>query len=250
MESQQKLHHRANSNETDERPLLHVKPKPQNDLQHQTPASLQDRYCFIKQIGHGSQGKVFLAESRATGKRVAIKQLNIESVKNWKEYDLFHREADVLRSLDIRGIAKLYETIECLNDSQPCSYIVQEYIQGQTLNDMLISGHRFSITRVYQIILQLLDILEKLHSHNPPVIHRDIKPSNIILRPVDGDNYMVHLIDFGAVANPQVQSGGSTVAGTYGYMPPEQLTGKPQPANESLRRQQAISMRWLLWRFI
>ncbi len=198
----------------------------------ETPASLQDRYRFIRQIGHGSQGKVFLAESRATGKRVAIKQLNIESVKNWKEYDLFHREAEVLRSLDIRGIAKLYETIECLDDNPPCSYIVQEYIQGQTLNDMLKAGHRFSLTRVYGIIIQLLDILEKLHSHEPPVIHRDIKPSNIILRPVDGDNYMVHLIDFGAVANPQVQSGGSTVAGTYGYMPPEQLTGKPQPASD------------------
>ncbi len=198
----------------------------------ETPASLRKCYRFIKQIGHGSQGKVFLAESLKTQQKVAIKQLNIESVKNWKEYDLFHREAEVLRSLDIYGIAKLYEAIECLDDNPPCSYIVQEYIPGQTLNDMLNAGHRFSLTRVYQIILQLLDILEKLHSHEPPVIHRDIKPSNILLRPVDGDNDMVYLIDFGAVANPQVQSGGSTVAGTYGYMPPEQLTGKPQPASD------------------
>lgn len=198
----------------------------------ETPASLRDRYHFIRQIGHGSQGKVFLAEQTETGKKVAIKQLNIESVKNWKEYDLFHREAEVLSSLNIKGVAKLYETIECLDDNPPCSYIVQEYIQGQTLNDMLKAGHRFSLTRVYEILLQLLDILEKLHSHEPPVIHRDIKPSNILLKPVDGDNYLVYLIDFGAVANPQVQSGGSTVAGTYGYMPPEQLTGKPQPASD------------------
>ena len=93
-------------------------------------------------------------------------------------------------------------------------------------------GHRFTIDRIYDIILQLIDILEKLHSHVPPIIHRDIKPSNILLKPTKGDEYQVYLIDFGAVANPQVQGGGSTVAGTFGYMPPEQLTGHPTPASD------------------
>ena len=97
---------------------------------------------------------------------------------------------------------------------------------------MLKNGHRFSLDRVYDIALQLLSILEKLHAHEPPVIHRDIKPSNIILHPLGGDLYKVFLIDFGAVANPKVQGGGSTVAGTYGYMPPEQLTGKPKPESD------------------
>ncbi len=202
------------------------------DTDIETPASLADRYRFIREIGHGTQGRIFLAERLDGHVKVAIKRLNIESVKNWKEYELFSREAAVLSSIHVNGVAKFYEAIERLEDEPPCSYIVQEYIEGSTLAAMLKSSYRFSLDRVYDIILQLLAILKKLHNHKPPIIHRDIKPSNIILKPIQGDEYQVFLIDFGAVANPQVQSGGSTVAGTYGFMPPEQLTGKPGPASD------------------
>ena len=198
----------------------------------QTPPSLREKYTLIREIGHGTQGRIYLAEQNSDHTKVAIKQLNIESVKNWKAYDLFQREAQTLASLHIDGVAKFYEAIECLEDTPPCSYIVQEYIHAQSLSDMLKAGHRFSLNRVYDIIMQLLDILKQLHSHEPPVIHRDIKPSNILLKALGGDDYEVYLIDFGAVANPQVQGGGSTVAGTFGYMAPEQLTGKPCPASD------------------
>ena len=196
----------------------------------QPPNSLPE-YEFIREIGHGSQGDVWLAERRTDKQKVAVKRLNIESVKNWKEYELFKREASVLATLDIDGVAKFYEAVDRLNNHHPCSYIVQEYIEGVTLADMIQSGQRFSVNRIYDIILQLIDILQKLHTHEPPVIHRDIKPSNILIKQVNGKD-KVYLIDFGAVANPQVQSGGSTVAGTYGYMPPEQLMGKPVPQSD------------------
>ena len=189
-------------------------------------------YTFIRPLGRGSQGEIWLATRENTGEQVAVKKLNIESVKSWKAYDLFQREAHVLAELDMPGIAHFYEAIERLEDNPPCAYIVQEYIQGFSLAEMQKKGHRFTIDRIYDIILQLLDILEKLHNHVPPIIHRDIKPSNILLKPLHGDNYQVYLIDFGAVANPQVQGGGSTVAGTFGYMPPEQLTGRPVPASD------------------
>ncbi|MBQ1926838.1 MAG: serine/threonine protein kinase, partial [Proteobacteria bacterium] len=202
------------------------------DIDIETPASLADRYRFIREIGHGTQGRIFLAERLDGHVKVAIKRLNIESVKNWKEYELFAREAAVLSSIHVGGVAKFFEAIERLEDEPPCSYIVQEYIEGSTLAAMLKSSYRFSLDRVYDIILQLLAILKKLHNHKPPIIHRDIKPSNIILKPSKGDDFKVFLIDFGAVANPQVQGGGSTVAGTYGFMPPEQLTGNPVPASD------------------
>jgi serine/threonine protein kinase len=109
---------------------------------------------------------------------------------------------------------------------------VQEYIPGMTLSALIRQGHRFSLSYTFDIIVQLLTLLKQLHGHTPPVIHRDIKPSNIMLKPFDKDGYKVYLIDFGAVANPQLQSGGSTVAGTYGFMPPEQLMGKPVPASD------------------
>ena len=190
------------------------------------------RYKPIKELGTGAQGKVFLAERIADKKRVAIKQLRIDSIKTWKEYTLFHREAETLAGLDIPGVVKFYEACDCLEDNPPCSYIVQEYVEGTTLKERLASGHRFSLSEVYDLTLQLLDILEKLHTHAPPIIHRDIKPSNIILRTTDNGGYEVCLIDFGAVANPQVQSGGSTVAGTYGYMAPEQTIGRAEPQSD------------------
>ena len=196
-----------------------------------TPSSLAGKYQFIKKLGQGSQAKVFLARRLCDNQTVAIKQIDIESVSNWKEYDLFQREVNVLSSLDINGVALFYEAIECLDDTPPRSYLVQEYIAGESLGAMLKAGHRFSTDVVYDIIIQLLTILYQLQNRTIPIIHRDIKPSNIMLTPVNG-GYYVTLIDFGAVANPQVQSGGSTTAGTFGYMPPEQLMCKPQPASD------------------
>ena len=197
-----------------------------------TPQSLKATYRFIKELGHGGQAKVFLAHRLSDGKLVTVKQLNIDSVKAWKEYELFHREAEILSKLNISGVARFYEAIECLEDRPACSYIIQEYIEGASLAQMLKDGHRFKTDEVYDILLQMLNILKHLQSMEPPVIHRDIKPSNIMISPGKNNGYKVTLIDFGAVANPQVQSGGSTVAGTYGYMPPEQLMGRPLPASD------------------
>ena len=146
-----------------------------------TPLGILSKdYKYIKELGHGAQANVYLAERKSDHVKVAIKKLNIGSVKTWKEYELFHREADVLRELELDGIARFYEATDDLEAESPCSYIVQEYIQGRTLQEMIQSGSRFSIDRIYEIIIQLIDLLEKLHTHEPPLIHRDIKPSNII----------------------------------------------------------------------
>ena len=202
------------------------------DDQCSTPLSLQNHYEFIDEIGHGSQGKIYRAKRLSDNKIVVIKQLNINSIKNWKEYELFHREADILQTLNFKGVARFYDAIDCLDDDPPCSYIVQEFIPGISLQKMLDNGHRFKVDDVYSILIQTLSVLNKLHHHNPPVVHRDIKPSNLMITTDSKGKFLVTIIDFGAVANPQVQGGGSTVAGTYGYMPPEQLMGKPEPASD------------------
>lgn len=199
----------------------------------ETPRELSGKYRFIRELGHGAQSKVYLAERLEDGKKIAIKQLSIDSIKTWKEYTLFHREAEVLSTLDIPGVVKLYEACDCLEAEPPCSYIMQEYVEGTTLKSVLQSGYRFSIAQIYDLVLQIIDILEKLHGHDPCVIHRDIKPSNIILSENADHRHKVTLIDFGAVANAQVQSGGSTIAGTFGYMSPEQNIGRAEPASDT-----------------
>ena len=216
-----------NQNDSDN-PIL----PPQQENALKTPQSLQKDYHFVEQIGKGAQGKIFRAIRLKDNQVLAVKQLRIDSIKNWKEYELFHREAEVLASLNIPGVAKFYDAIDCLEDKPPCSYIIQEFIPGASLQKMLNDGHRFTVNDVYDILIQTLQILNKLHTHNPPVIHRDIKPSNLMISPDKDNHFIVTLIDFGAVANPKVQSGGSTVAGTYGHMPPEQLTGNPVPASD------------------
>ena len=203
-----------------------------NESHPQLVHPLFSKYTIEREIGHGAQGRIFQGKRLSDNLTVAIKQLNISSIKTWKEYELFHREAALLESVHISGVAKFYEAIECLDDDPPCSYIVQEYVEGASLQKMIRDGHRFKVDDVYDILIQTLRILAKLHQNEPPIIHRDIKPSNLMITSDRNGKFKVTLIDFGAVANPQIQGGGSTVAGTFGYMPPEQLTGKPAPASD------------------
>ena len=201
--------------------------------QIKTPDYIKDKYTFIDRLGHGTQGSVFKAIRHSDGKVVAVKKIRIDSVNTWKEYDLFHREADVLASIHEHGVAEFYEAIENLSSNPAEAYIVQELIEGRSLQIMLKTGFRFTVSRIFNMALGMINLLERLHSHNPPIIHRDIKPNNIIMKPLaDVDDFEPYLIDFGAVANPTVQKGGSTVAGTYGYMPSEQLVGHPCPASD------------------
>ena len=223
----------SSNSRADTRPIVipeaRIEVEPANAIQ--TPADIADKYTFIKQLGKGTQGCVYEAIRKSDKRHVAIKVLNISSIQNWKEYDLFWREVETLKSLQISGVAEFYEAIESLDTAAPHAYLVQQCIQGRTLSEMIHWGYRFNVQTVFSLALQLVDIIEQLHQHHPPVIHRDIKPSNIILEP-DGNSYKVYLTDFGAVCNPLLQKGGSTVAGTYGYMPPEQLMGHPAPASD------------------
>ena len=196
-----------------------------------TPSALRDKYRFVRLLGKGTQGRVYEAERLSDGEHVAIKVLDIHSIQNWKEYELFWREAKTLQALRIDGVARFYEAMEDLNPEHPCAYLVQQYIHGKPLSDMLRDGTHFGMTDIFSYAAQIMEILQALHRHEPPIIHRDIKPSNIMLEP-DGRGYRVYLTDFGAVCNPMVQKGGSTVAGTFGYMPPEQLMGKVCAASD------------------
>ena len=197
----------------------------------EVPSALAGKYEYLQRIGSGAQGEIYKARDLKTGHYAAIKLLRIDQVENWKAYDLFEREAKVLSQLDIPGVAKFYEAKSCLDEDPPYAYIVQELIEGVSLESHLRSGQRWTLARTFDIAIQILDILDKLHHSDPPVIHRDLKPSNIMICQRDGRDH-VYLIDFGAVANPIVQGGGSTVAGTFGYMPPEQLMGKPGPESD------------------
>jgi serine/threonine protein kinase len=95
---------------------------------------------------------------------------------------------------------------------------VQEYVEGENLEQEMFRRGRFSEADIIEIMTEMLNILEFIHSHN--VIHRDIKPSNI-MRHINGRLY---LLDFGAIKN--IAKPGSTIIYSQGYAPPEQLRGQ------------------------
>ena len=195
-------------------------------------ATLSGRYKIVKHLGGGGFGQTYLAEDlQLPGNPICVvKQLKPRStdpftLKTAKR--LFDREAQVLYQL---GHHEQIPRLLAHFEQEQEFYLVQEFIEGHDLRQELPSGKRFSEIQAIEFCQEILKILEFVHQQG--VIHRDIKPSNLIRRKQDEK---IVLIDFGAVKQVSVQGMDSdgqtslTVAiGSPGYMPNEQLSGRPQ----------------------
>ncbi|MBQ9244437.1 MAG: serine/threonine protein kinase [Proteobacteria bacterium] len=204
----------------------------------QTPQRLSMRYRYIKLLGEGSNGKTYLAQNKRTGANVAIKALKLIQNESFKSFELFKREAETLSSIKVKGVPKFCESILSNTPGGEC-YIVQEYIQAPSIQSYLDSGRIFTEQETLILMSKVTAILHELHSrYSPPIIHRDIKPSNILCQlPKSHDlndwkQIQPYLIDFGAVANANSYSDKSTIAGTVGYMAPEQNFGECLPQTD------------------
>src|ERR671932_2408111 len=201
------------------------------------PALLNNRYRIIQALATGGFGETFLAQDThmPSGRHCVIKQLK-PLANNPNVYQLvqerFEREAAILEQLGEGStqIPRLYAYFA----EHGQFYLVQEWIEGVTLNAALQRNGLLGESDVKEILLSMLSILD--YVHNRGIIHRDIKPNNIILRQHDGKPV---LIDFGIaketmgmVVNPQGEITSSIVVGTKGFMPPEQAAGKPVYASD------------------
>ena len=186
---------------------------------------LDGRWRLGRRMGAGAQAQTFLArdERDKDGRVVVVKQLRLDK-STWKKFDLFEREAKVLERLRHPGIPRLLATFE----SEPGVFnLVMERMPGASLR-AIATKVRFTDTELRELLVRALDILDFLHTRNPPVIHRDIKPANMV-RDAAGK---IALVDFGGVRDALRDDGGSTVIGTFGYMAPEQLHGQATPATD------------------
>ncbi len=191
---------------------------------------LQHRYRIESILGQGSMGTTYRAADVQENRVVALKQLHFSRLQEWKALELFEREVAILQKLNHPRIPAYidYFTLESSTDAQ--FTLVQEYVEGKTLQALVESGWRGTEREILDIFLQLINILAYLHTLQPPVIHRDINPKNLLLSQTNE----VYLVDFGAVQEKIRTTflGGSTIVGTYGYVPFEQFSGQAVPASD------------------
>ncbi|MCG6133512.1 MAG: protein kinase [Nostoc sp. LLA-1] len=193
---------------------------------------LNNRYQVIRTLGSGGFGETFLAEDTQmpSHRRCVIKLLR-PIQNNLQVYQLvqerFQREAAILE--DLGGFTDQIPTLYAYFQSEGQFYLVQEWIEGDTLTAKLQKQGLFSECAVKEVLVDLLPVLDYVHSKR--IVHRDIKPDNIIVRHRDSKSV---LIDFGAVResmgtvfNSQGNPTSSIVIGTPGYMPSEQAAGRP-----------------------
>lgn len=203
-------------------------------------AVLGGRYRIEREIGQGGFGRTYLAfDLNRFNEACVLKEFAPQVQGTYalgKAEELFEREAGVLYKLQHPQIPRFRELFRFSQEGKGYLFLVQDYVEGQTYHALLDTrrrqGLRFIEVEVTQMLLQILPVLEYIHSHG--VIHRDISPDNMILRNSDG---LPVLIDFGGVKQVAatvesqfLQPGGSggtapmpTRLGKMGYAPPEQI---------------------------
>lgn len=181
-------------------------------------------YKILKVLGQGGMGLTYLAwRDKQT---VVLKTLNLEWVTHAKALELFERETLTLQQLSHPAIPRFIEAFSI--GGQP--YLVMEMIYGQNLGRQVVIQGSVSQSQAIQWVLQICDVLEYLHSHNPPIFHRDIKPENLIRRSVAREGYEIAVVDFGAVRIAALEAG--TNIGSAGYAAPEQESGQATAASD------------------
>lgn len=189
--------------------------------------TFHDEYKALKMIGRGSFAKVYLVESKTTGKMFAVKAFTKESViisnkSNAKPSML--NEIDIMRFLDHDNIIKLYEVYE----TDKSIYLVLELIQGKSLQDVLKKSNfreEYSEVKIINMIRSILDALAYLASKG--IMHRDLKPDNILL----DKGEKIKIVDFGLATFIDVPEYIFKKCGTPGYIAPEVFKYDPKSSN-------------------
>ncbi|MCA1995452.1 MAG: protein kinase, partial [Coleofasciculus sp. S288] len=146
---------------------------------------LQEHYQLQRRLGRTAAGRqTWLATDLQSNEQVTLKLLAFNPQMQWEELKLFEREAQVLKAIEHPRIPRYRDYFSL--DKQtgagiPWFGLVQDYIPGFSLQELLEQGKRFTEKQVRGIATEILEILIYLHELSPPVLHRDIKPSNLIL---------------------------------------------------------------------
>ncbi|HEY4394064.1 MAG TPA: serine/threonine-protein kinase [Polyangia bacterium] len=183
-------------------------------------ARVPDRYKLIEEVGQGGMAVVYRAQDETLKREVAIKILHQHLASEPDSRARLEREAQAVAKLRHENILEIFDYSGAASES---SYIVTEFIDGQTLKQFL-TGRRLGFPELAALIS--LEVCRALgHAHGLGVIHRDVKPENVMIRK-DG---LIKLMDFGIaqVLDFQRMTVTGQLLGSPAYMAPEIIEGKP-----------------------
>ncbi|NET55981.1 MAG: protein kinase [Symploca sp. SIO2E6] len=187
-------------------------------------------YEIISDIGGGGQGITYLVQDKRSSSSTlyVIKQLKQDNEVFVKRFD---QEAKILKYFTDKNVLQIPVYKDDF-DQDKDRYLVQEFIQGSTLKDLIKSRKRLNKFQVIALLQDVLDILSHIHDHsidNKKIYHRDIKPSNLMWQ--DNKGHIV-IIDFGISKYQHLTDTGYEPPGTPGYAPPELLKGNVYPSSD------------------
>ena len=180
---------------------------------------LESRYRIIKTIGHGGTADVFLANDIVNRTDYAIKLLKDNLIEDQDVLENFKKEVTILSCLTSSHIVKVYGYY--MYENRP--YIVNEYVKGSTLKDLLDLRGFLSINESIDYMIQLTQALMPAHAKG--VIHRDIKPLNMFIL----NDGTLKLADFGIaqIGKNNIEENHTEIVGSVHYLAPEIVKGKP-----------------------
>jgi len=179
---------------------------------------VNDRYRVLRKLGGGGMADVYLGEDLTLGRRVALKVLLQRFLGDAQFIERFRREAKAAAGLNHPGIVAIYDW----GQVGGTPYIVMEYVEGETLKDLIRRRGRLGGAEAVDLTLGLLAGVELAHRHG--IIHRDIKAQNILI----DRNGAAKITDFGiARAGDSGMTEAGSILGTAQYLSPEQARGLP-----------------------
>jgi eukaryotic-like serine/threonine-protein kinase len=183
------------------------------------------RYRVVRRIGSGGMADVYCAEDTHLGRQVAIKVLHRRFAQDQEFVERFRREAKSAAGLNHPNVVGVFDR----GEHEGTYYIAMEFLEGQTLKDIIAAEAPMAQERVIDLGLQILQAAGFAHSHG--VIHRDFKPHNVI---VDQQGH-AKVTDFGiarAGASEMTETG--SIMGTAQYLSPEQAQGHAVTATSDI----------------
>ena len=185
-----------------------------------TSGSMLERFQLIRELGAGTNGKVFLAHDPKLGRDVAIKIPHPERLRSPHDVERFLRTARAAAQLRHENLCPIYE----VNDIPGNYFLVMAFIKGQPLSHFLTDHKRLPIRQAVLITKMLATAM--VEPHQKGIVHRDLKPDNI---QIDEDRRAPVIMDFGLARfeqadAPQLTHDGQLLGTPY-YMSPEQALG-------------------------